>query len=56
MGFSGLAQPTGFLRRLIITGREGWVIADAHDVLSLKEERRLTVNDAIKDGIVDSSF
>ena len=56
MGFSGLAQPTGFLRRLIITGREGWVIAEAHDVLSLKEVRRLNGVINGKDGIVDSLF
>ena len=41
MGFSGLAPPMGFLRRLIITGREGWVIAEARDVLSLKKHGAL---------------
>jgi hypothetical protein len=43
MGLSGLAQPMGFLRRFIITGREGWVIAEAGNVLSLKKHGALSL-------------
>jgi hypothetical protein len=43
MGFPGLAQPMRFLWRLIIAGREGWVIAEGPDVLSLMKHGALSL-------------